>query len=39
MTSRNWTTVVRERIYKTVPEGQWLPSEQPEYVRSWIYVF
>jgi len=30
---------LRNRITHTVPEGQWLPDRQPEYVRSWIYVF
>jgi quinol-cytochrome oxidoreductase complex cytochrome b subunit len=30
---------LRKRISHTVPEGQWLPDQQPVYVRSWIYVF
>jgi ubiquinol-cytochrome c reductase cytochrome b subunit len=34
-----WTAHLRGRIQRTVPEGQWLPDRQPEYVRSWIYVF
>lgn len=34
-----WTAALRERIVRTVPEGQWLPDQQPAYVRSWIYVF
>ena len=36
---RSWTAAVRSRIVHTVPEGQWLPDQQPAYVRSWIYVF
>lgn len=36
---RSWTDRLRSRIVHTVPEGQWLPDEQPAYVRSWIYVF
>ncbi len=35
----NWTDRLRERIVRTVPEGQALPSRQPSYVDSWIYVF
>ena len=35
----SWTAAVRSRILHTVPEGQWLPDQQPAYVRSWIYVF
>ena len=34
-----WTSRLRRRISRTVPEGQWLPDRQPVYVRSWIYVF
>jgi hypothetical protein len=37
--STSWTVWVRNRIRRTVPEGQWLPDRQPAYVRSWIYVF
>jgi quinol---cytochrome c reductase cytochrome b subunit, bacillus type len=37
--TRNWTVRTRERIVRTVPEGQWLPDRQPVYVQSWIYVF
>src|SRR5439155_20486404 len=36
---RSWTVALRNRIARTVPEGQWLPDRQPAYVRSWIYVF
>jgi quinol-cytochrome oxidoreductase complex cytochrome b subunit len=36
---RSWTVATRERVARTVPEGQWLPDRQPAYVRSWIYVF
>jgi quinol---cytochrome c reductase cytochrome b subunit, bacillus type len=35
----NWTVWLRNRIRRTVPEGQWLPDRQPTYVRSWTYVF
>jgi quinol-cytochrome oxidoreductase complex cytochrome b subunit len=35
----SWTSRLRHRISRTVPEGQWLPDRQPAYVRSWIYVF
>src|SRR3954467_12420958 len=35
----SWTVALRNRIARTVPEGQWLPDRQPAYVRSWIYVF
>lgn len=37
--SRSWTVGLRNRIRRTVPEGQWLPDRQPTYVRSWVYVF
>lgn len=37
--SRSWTVGLRRRVQRTVPSGQWLPDRQPEYVRSWIYVF
>jgi quinol-cytochrome oxidoreductase complex cytochrome b subunit len=37
--SQSWTSRLRRRIGRTVPEGQWLPDRQPAYVRSWIYVF
>ncbi len=37
--TQSWTSRLRRRISRTVPEGQWLPDRQPEYVRSWIYVF
>src|SRR5690242_21282038 len=36
---RSWTARLRNRISRTVPEGQWLPDRQPAYVASWIYVF
>jgi quinol-cytochrome oxidoreductase complex cytochrome b subunit len=39
MSSTNWTDALRERISRTVPPGQALPSRQPAYVASWIYVF
>jgi len=35
----SWTSRTRDRVRRTVPEGQWLPDRQPAYVRSWIYVF
>src|SRR5438270_540031 len=35
----NWTTRLRDRLSRTVPSGQLLPSRQPVYVASWIYVF
>ncbi len=35
----NWTVVLRDRITRMVPKGQWLPDRQPEYMQSWIYVF
>jgi ubiquinol-cytochrome c reductase cytochrome b subunit len=34
-----WSSRLRGRVSRTVPEGQWLPDRQPAYVRSWIYVF
>ncbi len=34
-----WTDALRERIVTVVPPGQALPSRQPAYVSSWIYVF
>jgi quinol-cytochrome oxidoreductase complex cytochrome b subunit len=37
--TRSWTIRLRRRIGRTVPAGQWLPDRQPDYVRSWIYVF
>ena len=37
--SGNWTTALRRRLSRTVPEGQLLPDRQPAYVQSWIYVF
>ena len=37
--SGSWTVGLRRRVQRTVPAGQWLPDRQPEYVRSWIYVF
>jgi hypothetical protein len=37
--TRSWTVRLRTRVSHAVPEGQWLPDEQPAYVRSWIYVF
>jgi len=35
----NWTVILRNRIVRTVPRGQWLPDRQPAYMQSWIYVF
>src|SRR6476646_7782042 len=35
----NWTARLGRRIDQTVPPGRRLPDRQPEYVRSWIYVF
>src|SRR6185312_5441453 len=37
--SRSWTARLGKRLDRTVPPGQRLPDRQPEYVRSWIYVF
>jgi hypothetical protein len=37
--STSWTVGLRNRIRRTVPEGQWLPDRQPSYVHSWVYVF
>jgi ubiquinol-cytochrome c reductase cytochrome b subunit len=37
--SRSWTVGLRDRLARTVPEGQLLPDRQPAYVSSWIYVF
>ena len=37
--SGSWTERLRHRVVHLVPEGQWLPDQQPAYVRSWIYVF
>ena len=37
--SHSWTVGLRRRVQRTVPPGQWLPDRQPEYVRSWIYIF
>ncbi|MEO7473360.1 MAG: cytochrome b N-terminal domain-containing protein [Pedococcus sp.] len=34
-----WTDALRERIVTVVPPGEALPSRQPAYVSSWIYVF
>lgn len=38
-TSGSWTSAVRDRLSRLVPEGQALPDRQPAYVASWIYVF
>lgn len=35
----NWTDRFRHWLTHAVPQGQALPSRQPAYVRSWIYVF
>src|SRR6476659_7777019 len=37
--SGTWTGALRNRLSRTVPEGQVLPDRQPAYVASWIYVF
>src|SRR6476661_2824193 len=37
--SSTWTAALRDRLSRTVPEGQVLPDRQPSYVASWIYVF
>jgi quinol-cytochrome oxidoreductase complex cytochrome b subunit len=37
--STSWTVRLRDRLARTVPPGQLLPDRQPEYVRSWTYVF
>jgi quinol-cytochrome oxidoreductase complex cytochrome b subunit len=38
-TTGSWTVALRDRLARTVPEGQVLPDRQPAYVASWIYVF
>ncbi len=35
----SWTARLHDRIVRVVPPGQALPSEQPAYMSSWIYVF
>lgn len=35
----SWTARLGRRLDRTVPPGQRLPDRQPEYVRSWTYVF
>ena len=35
----NWTSGLRRRLQRIVPEGQALPDRQPAYVQSGIYVF
>ncbi|MEP7369985.1 MAG: cytochrome b N-terminal domain-containing protein [Dermatophilaceae bacterium] len=35
----NWTTALRGRLQRVVPQGQVLPDRQPAYVQSGIYVF
>jgi ubiquinol-cytochrome c reductase cytochrome b subunit len=37
--SDDWTGRLRTRLSHTVPQGQILPSRQPAYMSSWIYVF
>ncbi|MCH0564663.1 cytochrome b N-terminal domain-containing protein [Streptomyces sp. MUM 136J] len=34
-----WTGAVRRRAVRAVPPDKLLPTTQPEYVASWIYVF
>ena len=34
-----WTAVVRDRVAKTLPLTELLPTRQPAYVGSWVYVF
>ncbi|WP_270887557.1 cytochrome b N-terminal domain-containing protein [Pedococcus sp. 5OH_020] len=36
---RTWTGRLRERGVRAFPPEELMPSEQPEYVVSWIYVF
>ena len=34
-----WTASVRRRVEKTLPIAELLPTKQPAYVGSWVYVF
>ena len=34
-----WTASVRRRVEKTLPISELLPTKQPAYVSSWVYVF
>jgi hypothetical protein len=34
-----WTAAVRRRVEKTLPISELLPTTQPSYVGSWVYVF
>ena len=34
-----WTASVRRRVEKTLPITELLPTKQPAYIGSWVYVF
>jgi quinol-cytochrome oxidoreductase complex cytochrome b subunit len=34
-----WTAAVRRRVEKTLPITELLPTKQPAYIGSWVYVF
>ena len=34
-----WTAAVRNRLARTLPITELLPTRQPSYVGSWVYVF
>jgi len=36
---RSWTAAVRDRVARTLPLTELLPTSQPKYIASWVYVF
>jgi len=38
-TEPGWTAAVRRRVETTLPITELLPTKQPSYVGSWVYVF
>ena len=34
-----WTASVRRRVEKTLPITELLPTKQPAYIGSWVYIF
>jgi quinol-cytochrome oxidoreductase complex cytochrome b subunit len=36
---RGWTAALRDRLSRRLPISELLPSRQPAYVGSWVYVF
>jgi quinol---cytochrome c reductase cytochrome b subunit, bacillus type len=36
---RGWTAAIRNRVSKTIPLTELLPTRQPAYVGSWVYAF